>query len=72
MGLFDFIFGSSTGSDPKTRVSDNGEKITVRNSDVVFDHNSGKHETAWSKTEVDTRTGDSKTSEGAHGSNYQK
>lgn len=73
MGLFDFLFGSNeSSSDPKTRVTYSEDKVTVRNSDVIYDRETGKHDTVYSKTTVDLKTGDSKYEEGAHGPNYQK
>ncbi|HNP23440.1 MAG TPA: hypothetical protein PKM63_17355 [Panacibacter sp.] len=79
MGLFsdlmDAIFssGSSASSDPKgTQITESDNEIRVRNSDVIVDHGSGKHDTVWSNTTVNTSTGESKFGEGAHGPNYQK
>lgn len=74
MGLFSFLFGSEDdyGSDPKkTRVTHDGENINVRNSDVIYDRETGKHDTVWSNTTVNVNSGESKFGEGAHGPNYK-
>lgn len=74
MGLFDFLFGSSdSSSDPKTRVTiSDDDKMTVRNTDIIYEKSSGKHDTVFSKTTVDLKTGDTNYEEGAHGPNYNK
>jgi len=72
MGLFSDLFGKNTGSDPKTRVTHDGKEVRVRNSNVIYDRSSGKHDTAWSNTTVNVNTGKSTSSEGAHGPNFQK
>lgn len=78
MGLFsdlmDAIFssGGSASSDPKrTSVTESDNEIRVRNSDVIIDHGSGKHDTVWSNTTVNTSTGATKSNEGTHGPNFK-
>ncbi len=79
MGLIGDILGEILGngqtgsSDPKpTRVENNDQEVRVRNSDVVVNHTTGRHDTIWSNTSVNLNTGEVKVSEGTHGPNYQK
>jgi len=79
MGLFsDFIstiFGSdaNVSTDPKaTSVNNNGESISVRNTSVIIDHDAGTHDTVFSKSSVDLKTGQSKYEEGSHGPHFKK
>ena len=79
MGLFDFLFGDGNSdgknydSDSKTRVSEDGDSVHVRNTSVIYDadSNSKNHDTAWSNTHYNTNTGEWSHNEGAHGPNYK-
>ena len=75
MGLIDYIFGSNKGettSDPKkTQHGGDDSSVSVRNSSTVVNHDEKNHDQIWSKTTVDTRTGDWKHEEGTHGPNYK-
>jgi hypothetical protein len=75
MGLFSDLLSSITGSssDPKaTQITHDGEEIRVRNTDVIIDHEQGKHDTVWSNTTVNVNTGQSSFDEGAHGPNFKQ
>ncbi len=72
--LLDSIMGDghSGSSDPKvTTNTNNGDEVRVRNSDVVVNHDTGKHDTIWSSTTVNVNTGEAKSSEGGHGPNFK-
>lgn len=73
--ILDAIFdsgGSGSTDSKKTDVYQKDDTVTVRNSSVIVDHDSGTHDTIWSRTDVNTSTGEVKISEGGHGPNYQK
>lgn len=72
MSLLSSLFGGNSSSDSKTRVSEKNDEVRVRNSSVVYDRDSGKHDTVWSNTTVNVNTGEAKYNEGAHGPNYSK
>ncbi|MBS1521308.1 MAG: hypothetical protein JST50_09940 [Bacteroidetes bacterium] len=59
-------------SEPKTSytVDDSGTH-SVRNSDVVVNHNSGGHDTMWSNSSVNGQTGAANYNEGAHGPDFK-
>ncbi len=74
MGIFSDLFGGShetKGSYAKDNPKNDGDHISFRSSVVFVDksesNNSGKHETVYSNTTIDTRTGDFKYEEGYHG-----
>jgi hypothetical protein len=78
MGLFDSfmsaILGSDTGSTDSKKtsfsVNDDGD-ARVRNTSVIINHDTGEHDTVWSNTTVDGKTGEANSSEGAHGPNFK-
>lgn len=79
MGVFDDILGAifgsgSTGStDSKsTEVTWNDDEIKVRNTSVIVDHGNKSHDTIWSTTEINPKTGDTTVKEGGHGGNFDK
>ena len=80
MGLLSDLFSAITGdgssnvsSDPKATsysINDDGD-ARVRNTDVVIDHDKGTHDTMWSNSTYDGKTGEFGYNEGAHGPNFK-
>ncbi len=79
MGLFDDIVNLITGDGNKasidsksTEVKWDDDEIKVRNSSVIVDHGNKTHDTVWSTTEINPKTGDITVKEGGHGGNFDK
>lgn len=81
MGLFSSIFGSGSSSGDKefkdvkttTKVSNNNDSVQVRSrSTLISGDDKGTHETVFSKTTSDLRTGKTSYEEGWHGNKSNK
>ncbi len=81
MGLFSSIFGSGNASGDKefkdvktsTRKTNDGNSIEIRSrSSLISGDDKGTHETVYSKTTSDLRTGETRYEEGWHGNKSNK
>lgn len=76
MGAIDDISKSNSGKTSvdhhPTEQKNDGDTVSVRHSATVVNHDEGNHDTIFSKTSSDTRTGEGKHEEGGHGPNYDK
>lgn len=79
MGFFSDLFGDThetKGSFAKDNPKNDGDHISIRSTSVFIDksepNNTGRHETVYSNTTIDTRTGESKYEEGYHGTKDNK
>lgn len=79
MGFFSDLFGGThetKGSFAKDDKRNDSDHISIRSTTVFIDKSSdnktGRHETVYSNTTIDTRTGEAKYSEGYHGNKDNK